>query len=129
MNKLVILSLIFCFSSTALSKDKVVGVLYYQHIFGHILERQNSYSASMTTISCGFPLKVIEKQDIKSGWSLVEAAGTRGYLKSSALASSKPDCFQSKYPKFFNNNELSLSDMYYWGRLYDMYIQGKSKVK
>jgi hypothetical protein len=41
----------------------------------------------------------------------------------------KPECFQDRYPRFFDNVALELSDMYYWGKLFDQYVEGRSKVR
>ncbi len=128
LNTFTLLFTIF-FTLPSFSKEKLIGVFYYNRIFGHILEQRDSNSSSLTTISCGFPLKVYEVNEPKEGWEKVEAAGVKGYTKTGFLSEEKPDCFQGKYPKFFNANELSLTEMYYWGRLYDMYIFGKSRVK
>lgn len=111
------------------AEGKVIGVFYYKNVFGHILERQDRNSTSLTTISCGFPLKVVTNNNPKQGWSKVSSAGVSGFVISSYLSSSKPDCIQKNYPKFISALDLSLSEMFYWGRLYDMYINGKSKVK
>ena len=110
--------------------NKLVGVFYYKNTFGHIHERSDPYSSSLTTVACGHPLKVYQKSDyVRKGWSYVKTAGITGYVQNKFLFKSKPVCMQAKYPRFFNAMELSLTDMYYWGKLNDMYIEGKSRVR
>jgi hypothetical protein len=53
----------------------------------------------------------------------------RGFIISSSLSEKRPVCFQEKYPKFYLNLNLDLSEMYYWGRLTDQYLSEESKVK
>jgi len=45
------------------------------------------------------------------------------------LSAKRPTCFQGKYPKFFDALNLDLAELYYWGRLYDHYIQGETRVQ
>ena len=45
------------------------------------------------------------------------------------IANKVKDCFQLKHNQFFNAMSLDLSELYYWGRLYDLYIDGRSKVR
>lgn len=127
MNKVMILFLIVSFS--ALSKQKVLGVYYIKNFFGHVHDRQSAYAASLTTLGCGHPVKAYSKRNIKPSWLYIKTAGVKGYIQRDFVSNRKPDCFQSNYPKFFNSLDLSLSEMYYWGKLYDMYKIGKSKVR
>ena len=115
--------------SAVRSKDKLLGVFYFSEIFGHIHQFPSIYSSSLTTVSCNHPMKVYKTKASKPGWRLVKTVGLEGYVQSEYLAPKQLKCFQSRYPKFFDALELSITDMYYWGRLSDLYIKGKSKVR
>ena len=62
-------------------------------------------------------------------WNYVKVGMHKGYVKRDVLRSKRPLCFQDMYPKFFDSFDLDLSELYYWGRLYGQYIQGRSRVR
>lgn len=130
---LIILSMLSfpSFAETVADDEKVVGVFYFIPILGHVHQSPKELSASLTTIQCGHPIRVIESTKVKIAeeWSYVGVADFKGFILKSFLSPSRPDCFQSKYPKFFDGLNLDLSELYYWGRLYDNYLQGQSKVQ
>ena len=124
--------LTFCLLLTTLTllaseKEKSIGIFYYSNIYGivHLLPSINS--ESLTTISCGQPLRAYSKLENK--WIKVKAGPYKGHVQTKYISKKKPKCFQDTYSKFVESFELDLSDMYYWGRLYDQYVQGKSRVK
>ena len=133
MKSLFMISLTILLYQSALAKKaggKLVGVFYYKNTFGHIHQKASAYSSSLTTVACGHPLKVFENPRYsRPGWSYVRSAGVAGFIQSKYLTSKKASCMQTKYPRFFNAMELTLTDMYHWGKLYDMYVQGKSRVR
>lgn len=117
---------------------KLLRVEYYKPMFGHIHRNPSRYSSSMSTISCGHPVKIYKLENKKGGqaqiefnedWNFVKVGPYEGYIRKEYLSRKKPQCFQDKYPKFFDEIGLELADLYYWGKLYDQYIQGKSRVK
>ncbi len=133
MKGLILITIIFIsFNLLAAKKQKpkLIGVFYYQELFGHIHQTPDQYSPSLTTISCAHPLKVYEPIKLsKKGWNYIQTAGVEGYVQEKYLDQKKPKCFQNRYPKFMNEVDLSLTEMYYWGRLYDMYSTSESKLK
>lgn len=118
-------------NSKAFSVEKTVGTLYFKHFMGHVHKNPSASSSSLTTIQCAHPVKVIEDIDVQTpqGWLYVKVGDDRGFISSKFLMTKRPKCFQEKYPKFFINLNLDLSDMYYWGRLYDQYNLGESKTR
>lgn len=118
-------------ADTVADDEKVVGVFYFSPILGHVHQSPKELSSSLTTIQCGHPMKVIESTKVKVSeeWAHVQVADFKGFVLKSFLAKARPDCFQGKYPKFFDGLNLDLSELYYWGRLYDNYLQGQSKVQ
>ena len=114
-----------------MAKDKVMGRLYFQDFLGHVHKNPSKASSSLTTIQCAYSVKVIEDLEVRSpkGWLYVKVGDDRGFIMSSSLSEKRPTCFQEKYPKFYLNLNLDLSEMYYWGRLTDQYLSQQSKVK
>lgn len=116
---------------------KIERVAYYKELFGHIHRNATKYSQSLSTITCGHPVKIYSVKH-KNGhvesvfnkdFYLVKVGPYEGFIHRFNLVDSKPNCFQDKYPRFFDHLELSLTDMYFWGKLHDQYEIGKSKVK
>jgi len=124
-------------NSWAKAKKDMIRLSYFRPIFGHVHRNPSKYSSSLTTISCGHPVKVYKLTPKKGRavtlfnkiWHYVKVGPYEGYIDKKYLASSKPDCFQDRYPKFFDSLELDLTELYYWGRLYDQYVFGKSRVR
>ena len=126
----ILVFFIFFSAYAATPSSKLVGVFYYKNIFGSLHQGPSQYSSVLTTISCGHPVKVYESSDkTKEKWANVKVGAYTGYVLKDFLATKKVECFQDKYPRFFENLQMDLADYYYWGRLYDQYIQGKSKVR
>ncbi|MFP5490532.1 MAG: SH3 domain-containing protein [Bacteriovoracia bacterium] len=119
--------LVLLFSVSAWAQDKAVGVFYFTPILGHVHQSPARTSPSLTTIQCGHPLKVIEDSKVIIGeeWSLVSVADWKGFVWKKHLATKKPDCIQSRYPKFFDGLSLDLAELYYWGRLHDHWTEGQ----
>ncbi len=132
--KFALLTLLFSSSVIAqniATDEKVVGLFYFKPIIGHVHQSAEKTSASMTAIQCSHPVKVIEssKVVVSPEWAYVEVADYRGFIRKEFLAEKRPDCFQGRYPHFFDGLNLDLSELYYWGRLYDQYIQVETRVR
>jgi hypothetical protein len=128
---LILLSSILSFADSSSTDEKVIGVFYMKPLFGHVHQSSVRTSASLTTIQCAHPVKVIESSKVSASreWSYVQVADYRGFILKQYLSEKKPDCIQGKYPKFFDKLNLDLSELYYWGRLYDQYVQGETRFK
>lgn len=137
MKKIILLFFLTQASAFANSNLRLLKISYLKNTFGHIHQNASRSSTSLTTLSCGHPIKVYEVTNkagqkfttFASGFFYVSAGNYYGYIQSSFLVDKKPNCFQKKYPKFFDALSLEITDFYYWGRLYDQYSQGKSTVK
>lgn len=136
--KVIFLSLFFLSSSYANDvQTKVIKISYLKNIFGHIHQNASRFSTSLTTLACGHPIKVYEvtqrsgkKESIFGpGFHYVSAGNYFGYIQSDSLVDKRPTCFQDRYPKFFDAFNLSITELYYWGRLYDHFSQAKSTVR
>lgn len=131
MESLKVSAIFILLTSSVFSAEKTVGTLYFTKFMGHIHKNPSNSSSSMTTIQCAHPLKVLEDPEVRTpqGWMYVKAGSDKGFVSSKFLSNKRPLCFQEKYPKFFINLNLDLTDMYYWGKLYDQYSQGESRIK
>ena len=128
---LLLLSSLFSYAETSSTDERVVGIFYLKPLFGHVHQSSVRTSASLTTIQCAHPVKVIESSKVSASpeWAFVQVADYRGFIMKQYLSEKKPDCFQGKYPKFFDALNMDLSELYYWGRLYDHYVQGETRVQ
>lgn len=118
-------------ADTSSTDEKVVGVFYFNPLFGHVHQSSVKTSASLTTIQCSQPVKVLEssKVSVSAEWSYVQVAEYRGFVQKQYLSTNRPECPQGKYPKFFDAVNLDLAELYYWGRLYDHYVMGETRAR
>lgn len=116
---------------------QMVGVKYFSQAMGNVHQNSSRFSQVLTTISCNHPVKIMREfskdgKDMTSlsdpNWTLVHVGPYEGYLMSEYLTEKKNVCLEEEYPKFFDGLDLDITDLYYWARLYDQYVQGKSKV-
>ncbi len=128
---LLLFASLLSFAETTSTDEKVVGIFYMKPLFGHVHQSSVRTSASLTTIQCSHPVKVIEssKVSVSPEWAYVQVADHRGFIMKQFLSEKKPECFQGKYPKFFDGLNMDLSELYFWGRLYDHYVQGETRVQ
>jgi hypothetical protein len=118
-------------------KLSILKVQYFNKMFGHVHENPSVYSDSLTTIGCNHPVKVLKSTSKKNGksqifhnknWYMVKVGPYNGFVRKNHLAGRRVKCFNEKYSKFFDLFKVDLTEMYYWGRLYDQFVIGKSRV-
>lgn len=128
---ILLLSSLLTFAETTSTDEKIVGIFYMVPLFGHVHQNSVRTSPSLTTIQCAHPVKVMEssKVSVSAEWAYVQVAEYRGFIMKQYLSDKKPECIQGKYPKFFDMLHMDLSELYYWGRLYDHYVQGETRVQ
>ncbi|MBF0205542.1 MAG: hypothetical protein HQK53_01500 [Oligoflexia bacterium] len=113
---------------------KFIGTFYITKTFSNLHQHPSPYATSVHTLACGQSVKLYttngaQKESLPEEWVFAEGENTFGYLQKKMLSAEKPDCFQNKYPKFFDGLNLNITEIYYWGKLHDQYIAGKTKVK
>ncbi|GAB4016703.1 MAG: hypothetical protein Fur0010_16680 [Bdellovibrio sp.] len=117
---------------------KLHKISYFKELFGHVHRNPSRYSNSLSTLSCGHPIKVFEwsvqgakekSLEVNGDWLYVQVGPYKGYMLKESLSDKRPTCFQDEFPRFFDNVGLSLTEMYYWGKLNDHFLTGRSKVK
>lgn len=131
MMRMILIHMVLVLSNIAFAAlpatSSPIAVQYYTHAFGNLHQNASQYSTALTTISCNHPVKVFEQK--MGDWVRVQVANQIGYLPQQSLSSKQVKCFQDAYPRFFDQFELNPSELYYWGRLYDQYVIGKSRVQ
>ena len=70
------------------------------------------YSQTLTTLSCGHPIKAYEDKNIDSEWQKIKVANYTGFVRSAAISAAKVQCWQDKHSRFFSGMELEISDIY-----------------
>ncbi len=129
MESLIKFVLIFFLVLPVFGKEKVVGRLYFQNFLGHVHKNPSKDSTSLTVVQCSHSVKVLEIKNKIEDWTYVQVGDDKGYIQTKFLDAKRPECFQAKYPKFYLEMGLDITEMYFWGRLYDQYAQGKSRIK
>ena len=111
----------------------VQKVVYMKNIFGHVHQNPMRHSRAVTTISCGYPVKVIKWENgtkkAREHWYRIETGSYRGFVRISHTSEKSPSCFQDKYPRFFDRAGLGPTDFYRWGRLQELLLRGTSRAK
>jgi len=115
--------------STSSFAQTTMGRKYFSNFLGHVHKSMSKDATSLTIVQCSHSVKILKENNLLADWNYVQVGEDKGYVQSEFLTDKKPDCFQEKYPKFYNSVGLDISEMYYWGKLYDQYFQGKSKIK
>jgi len=132
MLAIILVAILFPLTSVEAKKapSKIIKISYLNTIFGHVHRNPSRYSSSLTTISCGHPIKVLKQNILGKGqWAQVKVGAHKGFINLMYLSDKRPACFQDRFPRFFDNLDLELTDLYYWGKLYDQYVIGRTKVQ
>lgn len=119
-------------------KRTMIGIKYFSKAMGNVHQNPSRYSLVLTTISCNHPVKIMKETSTDGKdfvlyaddkWNLVTVGPYEGYIMADYLSDKKNECFEEEYSKFFDGLDLGVNDLYYWARLYDQYIMGKSQVR
>lgn len=119
--------LTFLVSNTPFAKE--LGRMYFNKPFGHLHKSASKQSNSLTVIQCEHSVKLLKSKTKIPGWYYAQVGEDKGYVQSDFLSQERKSCFQGKYPRFYSKMNLDITDMYYWGRLYDQYLFGESRAK
>jgi hypothetical protein len=110
-------------------KSQFSSVMYFDKMYGSVHEVANINSYSLTTIGCGHPVRVYKDNDgFSQEFLKVKIAQYKGYVLKAHLSLKRPECFSKKYSRFTNTIDLDLSDLFYWGRIYDQFRMGKTPL-
>ncbi len=98
------LSYLFIFlflTSSVVQGSSLLGVFYLKAPYAHIHKKADIDSRTLTTISCGHPIKVYADGKLSHRWRHIKVAKYDGYIKQEMLSDKRPACWQDKYPRFF----------------------------
>lgn len=120
--------LFFLISSFLYAEDKVIARSYFVEFMGHVHKSPSDLSESLTAIQCAQSVSILEDKESKLGWLKVNVGEDTGYIREIFLNSKRPNCFQENYPKFYQNQNFDMTQLYFWGRIEDHFIRGESKA-
>jgi hypothetical protein len=137
MIKAILVLMTISFPLFAKNKKQVVKDLPLQSVeyvsteYLHVHQNNSYYSNTLTTIPCGQPVNILKsaQSGAKTGMKYVQVGPYPGYVKEKYLSATRVICLEKEYPRFFDLVSAEISEIYFWGKLKDMMIQGKSKVK
>ncbi len=119
--------LILMFTFPLVSKGE--SRLYFNQFLGHVHKSASRDSSSLTIVQCSHSVRILKAKNNIPGWQYVQVGEDKGFVQEEYLSEKRPECLQAKYPKFYLEMGLDISDMYYWGKLNDHYIHGVTKIK
>lgn len=128
MTKIILILFTFSWSFLSFGED-ILGRKYFVNFLGHVHKKMSKDASSLTIVQCAHAVKILKSKMITNDWSYVQVGDDRGFVQSKFLSDKRPDCFQGKYPRFYNKVGLDITEMYYWGKLYDQYFMETSKIK
>ncbi len=105
------------------------GVIWFAKTYGQMKPWPGPLDEGLLTVSCGQSLETYSSDQIPANHVFVGVSGQKGLLLQEDTLEKRPICPQSQYPRFTKGLGLTLMDVYYWGRLGDMVIRGRSKAK
>ena len=103
--------------------------LYFNQFLGHVHKNASNDSSSLTIVQCSHSVSILKSKNSSPGWYYVQVGEDKGYIQKEYLSEKRPECLQGKYPKYYLELGLDISDMYYWGKLNDHFIHGVTKIK
>ena len=111
------LALLIAFS-TFVNLDVIAAAtmnnLYIQNSFVHLKDFVSSHSSYSQTLMCGTPVELIKEL---SDHYQVRYDKKVGFIPKSSAVKSPAQCFQEKYPVFFQSLNIDNADLFYWGKL------------
>lgn len=137
--KALFVTFICLFSSSLVASEiqkRQLRTGYYNQMFGHIHQTPSRYSTSLTNIACGHPLRIMSITQagqtltlFNDRWKFISAGPYEGYLPEKFISTERPECFQDKYARFYEAFDLSITEMHFWGRLYDHFLIEKTELQ
>ena len=93
---LIILTSLFTFELSA-------GDFFIRKNFVILGQNPRPSSNPVSILSCGNKVKITPKKNgTLKNWSFVTVGPFEGYLKTQFLVKKKPQCFEDRFPKFYN---------------------------
>ncbi|MFG1494728.1 SH3 domain-containing protein [Halobacteriovorax sp. ZH4_bin.1] len=106
--------------------DQKKTIYYVQSVYSQLHQNPSKFSRVLSTFECGQPFYVLSSPI--SEFYQVEYSNYKGFMSTNVLSQRKPDaCWQDMYRRFFDQIEIGVTEIHYWGRLQDLLIKGESK--
>ncbi|MFG1499822.1 SH3 domain-containing protein [Halobacteriovorax sp. XZX-3] len=101
-------------------------IYYVQSVYSQLHQNPSKFSRVLSTFECGQPFYVLSSPI--SEFYQVEYSNYKGFMSTNVLAQTKPSsCWQDMYRRFFDQIDIGVTEIHYWGRLQDLLIKGESK--
>ena len=104
--------------------------MYFQQTFGLLYNNPSWTADSSDVLACNDRVETFSfpAANLPEGWVKAKIRGKEGFVPQAFLAERRATCFAEKYPKFFDRFNLSVSERFYWGRLYGRYLWGDTTL-
>ena len=105
--------------------------LYTNRQFIHLHKNASINSVTLTSLSCATRVKKEKQKESEASllWEKVSVGSFTGYVKRKFLSKRKLKCFSSRYPIIFNSLDFSMIEIYKWGRMNDLFVEGTTGIK
>ncbi|WP_412473730.1 hypothetical protein [Halobacteriovorax sp. YZS-1-1] len=101
-------------------------IYYVNTVYSQLHQNPSKFSRVLSTFECGQPFYV--KSAPLSNFYNVEYSNYQGFMSVDVLSKTKPqECWQDLYRRFFDNIEIGVTEIHYWGRLQDLLRRGESR--
>lgn len=120
-----------CWFFNLFAQESILAIQYVNKPYAIVHDNASRYSVAQTTLTCGFPVKVIGDMSVKEQreWYRVQAGEYKGFIQGTHISMTRVECIQEKYPKFFSELNLDLNELYHYGKLFDQMTQLRPKVQ
>ena len=103
------------------STSSVAGELRFD--FTHLRKGPETNSPIISTFICGEKATSLGRNGI---WLKVKVGGLTGFIMAKAYSKNKVSCLRKKSSRFFDSLNLSMRDIYVWGKLSERWIEGET---
>ena len=110
---------------TLLNSDLHASAIFVDKQFVHVHKNKSVNSITVVTIACGKKVKLMSSDQT---WNKIKSGSFEGFSLKRNFTTDKPACLGSKYSKFYNQLDLSMTDIYKLGRLEDLFIYGEVQL-
>ena len=130
-NKIKVENMKKCFLLLILVWSIDSWALYTNRQFIHLHKNPSINSVTLTSLSCATRLKKVKQKESESNflWQKVSVGSFTGFVKSKFISKKKSKCFSSRYPVIFNSLDFSMIEIYKWGRINDLFVEGITGIK
>lgn len=91
--------------------------------FTHLRKGPEVSSPIISTFICGEKATSLGRNGI---WLKVKVGGLVGFIMAKAYSKNKVSCLRKKSSRFFDSLNLSMRDIYVWGKLSERWIEGET---